>query len=128
MQSPALVGSSGRADRRSLPIPRIPGYTDRMNAKTRYRQRLKLQVALTRVMELLATHAAEEIPPDRTTALMAWQLVLKLLLFIEVAGIAPRELQGRTDPSRFLHLKMVRKRATQARYRRRQQTRPAGAG
>jgi hypothetical protein len=79
-------------------------------------------------MELLATQVAEEIPPDRTTGLMAWQLVQRLLLFIEVAGIASSERRGESDLSRFLHLKAARRKATRARYRRRQKTRPAESG
>jgi hypothetical protein len=36
-----------------------------MNAKSRYRQRLKLQAALARVLEVLADNVAGEIPPNR---------------------------------------------------------------
>ena len=43
-----------------------------MNAKQRYRERLKLRAALARVMELLTANSQDKrISPDQTTARMA---------------------------------------------------------
>jgi hypothetical protein len=86
-----------------------------MDPKTRYRQRLKLQAALTRVMEVLAGIVAEEITPDRTTALMASQVLGKLLSFIKAAGLEPADLPVKSDLSRFLNLKRARLKETHKR-------------
>jgi hypothetical protein len=85
-----------------------------MDAKTRYRQRLKVQAALTRVLEVLADKVAEQIPPDRTTAVMAWQVVRKLLPFIQGAGGLP----DGSELCRFVYLKKARQERAPARYRR----------
>jgi hypothetical protein len=42
-------------------------YIDRMDAKIRYCQRLKLQTGLARVLEVVADNEAKGILPDRTT-------------------------------------------------------------
>jgi hypothetical protein len=90
-----------------------------MDAKTRYRRRLKLQAAMTRLMEVLATNVQDRIPPDRTTALMMGQVVAKLIHFTGAAGLSPAEtLPDRSDLSRFTQLKKARKKETRARYRR----------
>src|SRR5437763_987578 len=92
-----------RPGRRScIAMPRNPGYTDDMDAKTRYRRHLKLQAALTRVMEVLVRNEAAGIPPDRTTSLMAWQVYVKLMAFIKASGLAPAELPVHTDLARFV--------------------------
>ncbi len=99
-----------------IAIPRIPAYIIRMNAKTRYRQRLKVQAALVRLMEVLATNGAEAVPADRTTALMAAQVAKFLAIFIGKAGVG---LPDEPDLSRFVHLKQSRLKETKARSRRR---------
>ena len=86
-----------------------------MNRQQRYRRRLKLQAALLRVLEVLADNTAENIPPDRTTALMSWGVVRQLLPFIQTAGLDP---EGLPDLTRFLHLKQARQKETHKRYRR----------
>jgi hypothetical protein len=101
----------------------MPGYTDRMNAKTRYRHRLRLQAALRRVFEVLLQNQAAGIRPDRTTALMAAQVNVTLLHFMREAGLTPEESvplasDGPLDISRFLKLVADKRRETAARRRR----------
>jgi hypothetical protein len=98
-----------------------------MDAKTRYRQRLKVQAAMCRVLALLLDNGLKKISPDRTTALMAWQVVRKLMPFIQAAGLTPEELPDTSDGSnlaRFAHLLHDRKKETDKRKaRRRRQAR-----
>ncbi len=75
-----------------------------MDTKTRYRNRLKLQAALTRLMEVLAENVADGIPADRTTALMAWQVVGNLLPFVKASDLDPADLPDHSDFSRFVYL------------------------
>jgi hypothetical protein len=91
-----------------------------MDAKTRYRRRLKLQAALGRVMEMLAHNVAGRIPPDRKTSLLAGQMIQALLCFGSEAGLTENELHP-PEPGldRSLDLKRARKRETSARYRQR---------
>jgi hypothetical protein len=90
-----------------------------MDAKTRYRQRQKLRVALPRVLEVLADNVGEGIPPDRPTALMAGQVLRKLVPFALTAGLDSAELiPDNSDLSHFENLKKARRKETQARYRR----------
>src|SRR5687768_10630203 len=96
-----------------------------MDAKTRYRRRLKLQAALARVLEVLAANVGDGIPPDRASALLAWQAVVKLAAFIEGAGVEP---PAGSDLSRAVHILRARHRETRARYRRREKRRTGGAG
>ncbi len=97
-----------------------------MNAKTRYRQRLKVQATLVRLMEVLADNGAEAIPPDPTTALMAWQAVRKLLPFIKASGLDAAALAAPdgsgSDLARFGRLKQARQKATHSRRRRNEKT------
>jgi predicted metal-dependent peptidase len=90
-----------------------------MNAKAPYRKQRKLQAALTRALETLANNVADEIPPDRTTALLAWEILNKLLPFIRMAGLDVAELPGETDLSRFVGLIRARRKEAPVRYRRR---------
>ena len=87
-----------------------------MDAKTRYRNRLKLQAALTRVIELMNDNAEAGIVPDRTTALVAWQLSARLQLFVKAAIPDPAELPVKRDLSRPIKLIQSRKKETAARY------------
>jgi hypothetical protein len=96
-----------------------------MDAKTRYRQRLKLQAALTRVLEVYVKNNTAGIPADRTTAELAAQVVGLLMPFVRTAfrhdaGVvqpeAPEEAPGLT---RFAYILRSRCKATGARYKRR---------
>jgi hypothetical protein len=101
-------------------MPRTPGYDNGMDAKTRYRRRLKLQAALTRVMELLAENVGDGIRPDATTALMAAQVIAKLIPFGTAAGLGPQELlPDKSNLSRFQKHIKDRQRETAARRQRR---------
>jgi hypothetical protein len=91
-----------------------------MDRKTRYRQRLKLQAALRRVMEAYADNTLAGIPPDRTTALMAAQVIVNLLHYAREAGLTPEEAtplasDGPLDTSRFEKLIADKRRETNAR-------------
>jgi len=86
-----------------------------MDAKSRYRHRLKLQAALARVLETLSANAQDGIPADRTTAQMAYPVVLHLLRFIEDAGSPDPE----PGISRFIKCILQRQSQTKLRYRRR---------
>jgi hypothetical protein len=100
-------------------MPRIPVYTKGMNAKQRYRQRLKVQAALTRVMDVLANNEVSGIAPDRTTALMAAQVIGNLLGFCKKAGLRGNEaIPDKADLSRFIKLKKDREKETWGRGRR----------
>ena len=56
--------------------------------------------------------------PDRTTALMAAQVIANLIRFAKRAGLTPEEtLSAKTDSSRFEKLIRDRKRKTRARRR-----------
>jgi hypothetical protein len=117
-----------------LAMPRIPAYTVRMNAKTRYRQRLKLQSAISRLFDLLLDHmAVEEIAPDPTTARMAWHMKGLLETFISKSGLEVWKLPINPDApdlDRFWQLIKKRKNETakrkvrQAKQRHRQMQRP----
>jgi hypothetical protein len=95
-----------------LAVPRIPVYCAGMDRKTRYRRRIKVQAAMTRLMEALGDLALEGVPPDRTTALMAWQVAETLRTFIRRAGLNDDD---EPDRSRFLQLKHSRQRESAAR-------------
>jgi hypothetical protein len=86
-----------------------------MDAKARYDKRMKLQRALSRIMERLAGNMAEGIPPDRTTALLMWQVIGKLFPFIKAAGLEPEDLPTTSDLARVLYLKEARQRESHAR-------------
>ena len=45
-------------------MPRIPVYCAGMDRKTRYRRRIKVQAAMTRLMEALGDLALEGVPPS----------------------------------------------------------------
>lgn len=94
-----------------------------MNAKKRYWKRLKLQAALVRVAERLAENVLEEIPPDPTTALLAWQVANNLLHHVVLpSGMDASELRG-IDAPRIFQLQISRHKETAARYRRRKRRR-----
>jgi len=61
-------------ERTTVPISRNLAYAAWMDAKTRYRQRLKLQAALANVLKVLGDNHAKGIPADRATAELAAQL------------------------------------------------------
>lgn len=86
-----------------------------MNAKTRYRERLKLRSSLTHVMEVLAENGGLGIAPDATTAAMAWEVAKHLVQFVRNSGIAT-PVQSNVPP--FLATKRRRKKASAARKRR----------
>ena len=100
--------------------PDSGAYSSRyMDAKARYRQRLKLQTALARVLELMVHHRNAGITPDRLTGLMAGQVIKVLLPFGKAAGLTESEtIPDRTDLSRTLRLIKSRKKETAARNRR----------
>ena len=100
-----------------MAIRRNPAYTGGMDAKTRYRQRLKLQAALANVLKVLNDNHAKGIPPDRTTAKLAAQIARWLMQFAADAGV---DLPSGDEPdlSRYTHLRLGRRKATLARYRR----------
>ena len=87
-----------------------------MNAKTRYRKRLRLRAALVRVMEVLADNVRDGIPPDRTTAEMGMSFLITWAVFCESAGVA--WVPDRSDLARFVKQKIDRQKETEARYRR----------
>jgi hypothetical protein len=93
-----------------------------MDARTRYRRRLRLQAALTRVLLVLAGNAEAGIPADRTTALMMVQVMKQFLAFVREAGIRSAEVQAMlgepADLERFVKLIRDRKKETHARKRR----------
>jgi hypothetical protein len=100
----------------------MPGqsvYTDGMNSKQRYRRRLKVQVALLRVVELLIDNYEDGIPPDRTTALMAWAVTRKLVEFVTAAKVDKADLPQHFDITRFAHLKRAKLKEKAKRDRRR---------
>jgi hypothetical protein len=100
-----------------LVVPRIPEYTVGMDAKTRYRQRLKLQTALARVLHVLGDNAG--IPPDKTTGKLAAQLAVWLVDFAVKARVElPNPSQARPDLTRYLHLMYSKRKETAARYNR----------
>jgi hypothetical protein len=96
-----------------------------MNAKECYRQRQKLRAALTRVAERLDRNAVAGISPDRTTALMAVQVIGMLMEFGEKSGLKPDEinLDRYIDRSRFIKFILARRKETAGRRRRRQNQR-----
>jgi hypothetical protein len=100
-------------------MPRKPVYGKGMDAKQRYRRRLALQSALTRVPGVLARNAASGIPPDRTTGELAAQLVVWLVRFTVEAGVELPDLADGPDLSRFEARTKARQKETAARYRRR---------
>jgi hypothetical protein len=87
-----------------------------MNAKTRCRHRHKMQAALTRVLDVLFDNHEQGIAPDRTTALMAWEVFVVLRHFIQPAIPDAKTLPDRYDRSRFVKLICDRKKETQRRY------------
>jgi hypothetical protein len=89
-----------------------------MNAKQRYRKRLKLQAALARMIRVLANNGMNGIPADRTTALLAWQAIALLVPFVKAAGMNPSVVPEK-DLSRYVFLLEARRKQTRARYRRR---------
>ncbi|MFL5909286.1 MAG: hypothetical protein ACJ768_01765 [Gaiellaceae bacterium] len=95
-----------------------------MDAKTRYRRRIKLQAALARVLEVLCGNAADGIPPDRTTALLAGQVARWLTQWVDDAGV---DLPAGDEPDRaryeYLILSKL-KDAAKARARRRRKHPP----
>jgi|SRR5581483_2407617 len=91
----------------------------RMNAKTRYRQRLKMQAALTRVLQVLFHNTEHGIRPDRTTAKMAAEVIRRLFLFCGAAGMAVLDDWPDDALARSLCLIQSRWKETHARYRRR---------
>jgi hypothetical protein len=68
-------------------------------------------------MEVYVSNLMAEVPPDRTTALMAAQVIGNLIGFCEDAGVAWQS--ARPDPARFEKLIKGKKRETAARRRRR---------
>src|SRR5262249_55176908 len=107
--------------RRSLlDVCRIPAYTFGMDAKERYRQRLKLQAALARVIEVLGRNGTEGIPADRMTGELAAQVVIWLVRFVTQAGVKlPDPSKEGPDLSRYVKVLKARKKETRARYGRR---------
>jgi hypothetical protein len=106
----------GRWSMRAVPIHGIPAYAAVMDAKTRYRQRLKLQAALTRVIEVFIKNDVAGITADRTTAELAAQVVVWLRPFIRDAGVAlPDPSKQEPDTARFGHVLRSRRRETSAR-------------
>ncbi len=89
-----------------------------MRAKERHRRRRKVQRALARVVELLFQNAVDDIDPDRTTALLAWQVVRKLIPFIREAVPGPADLPSEGNLSRVVYLIEDRKKETKARRQR----------
>ena len=82
-----------------------------MDAKTRYRHRLKLQAALANVLKVLNDNSANGIPPDRTTAALAAQIARWLMQFAAEAGVdLPRG--DEPDLSRYMQLRLGRQKAT----------------
>jgi hypothetical protein len=90
-----------------------------MDAKTRHRQRLKLQAALARVLEVLLDNAVAKIPPDKITAKLAVQLVAWLSGYAADAGVPLLRWSEEPDISRAKYLIGARRKATGARYTRR---------
>lgn len=90
-----------------------------MTRKQRYRQRLKLQAAIARTVNLLLDHQhKDQIPPDRTTATMAAELIVGLTTFARAAGVVVRGRGSEPDVDRIAKMLVARKRATSARYKR----------
>jgi hypothetical protein len=98
-----------------------------MNAKQRYRKRLKLRAALARVLQVLGSNAGEKILPDRVTGELAAQVVVWLVRFTVEAGVDLPDLSKGPDLSRFIKLLRDRKTETSARYRRRLKSRLRGS-
>jgi hypothetical protein len=98
-----------------------------MNAKQRYRQRLKLRAALARVLQVLVNNRAEKIPPDRVTGELAAQVVVWLVRFTVEAGMDLPDLSRGPELSRFIKLIRGRRVETRARYRRRLKSRLGGS-
>jgi hypothetical protein len=90
-----------------------------MDAKTRYRRRLKLQAALARVLEVYTENARDGIPADKTTAELAGIVVEWLKRFMQQAGVARPDPRQEPDYSRYAHVLIDRRKATGARYNRR---------
>jgi hypothetical protein len=89
--------------------------TGNPSVRARYLQRLKLQKALVRLMEVLQANESRDIPPDRRTAKMAQAVVGVLQRSIDASG-----LQGQSPAQdRFDHLANVKKRETRSRDMRR---------
>jgi hypothetical protein len=111
-------GDGGRLP--SLPSTGIRCTSSDMDAREkRYRQRLKLQAALARVLEVLTRNAVAGIPPDRTTGKLAAQVVVFLTRFTLQAGVElPNPTTEGSDLARYAKLLADRKKATKARYRR----------
>jgi hypothetical protein len=88
-----------------------------VTAKQRYRQRLKLRSALTRLMVVMAENADAGIRPDKTSARLAAQVLLKLVPFAVLGTETDLAelLEGKSDLSRFAAV--IRCRKTQTRKR-----------
>lgn len=96
---------------------------DGLNAKIRYRQRRKLQVAMTDVLRAMSENSGSKIEPDATTAELAEQLIVWLLQYRRDAGVQndlEKLLQTGPDLTRCEMLLKARRRETQARRRRRE--------
>jgi hypothetical protein len=89
-----------------------------MDAKTRYRQRRKLQAALRRVLEVLIRNMNAGIPADKATAKLAAQLMGWLNGYTAEVRV-PLPMQGEEpDISRFDYLIQAKRKETIARYAR----------
>jgi hypothetical protein len=100
------------------PVPRNPGYTDGLSRKQRYRQRLKLQRALVRVLEVVCKNdAVLDIQPDQTTGEFAHQVIACLASFVKAVGIDPT-VAPEEDFSRYLKHVRDRREEGRARFRR----------
>jgi hypothetical protein len=91
-----------------------------MDAKTRHRQRLKLQAALTRTLDVLFANVDKQIKPDRTTAKMAVVVIKNLFTFVSLAGEKLGTDYDLGDLERFRHLNASRLKESAARRRRSQ--------
>lgn len=90
-----------------------------MNAKQRYKRRLRLQAAISRTIHVLVRHLEDEIPPDPTTALLASQLVKALGGFCQDAGVDPMRAPDQPGVDRFGYTQETRQKETFQRQRRR---------
>jgi hypothetical protein len=88
-----------------------------MDAKTRYRQRRKLQAAIARVITLLDDHAKAGIPPDKTTGDLAAELLSWLTGYCARVEVILRTEDGiSSDLLRYGYIEEAKRKATLARY------------
>jgi hypothetical protein len=93
--------------------------SDRMKARERYKERLKLRRAITDVLSIAQANHQKGIPPDKKTALMAIQIIVPLTVFCESVGLTKDKWRPDKELADFFRIMRERGAETKARRRRR---------